>query len=299
MKRLINYTAILILLMAAACKKEAALTPTEKPEDVYGDHTLPQGNHPYDADIVAFFKKYNTLILYKYKPNDLYHNQADWLGGAYDATTNKTRGGLFDVPSEETYVGKQLDLMKEVMLKFYPDDFLLKGLPKKVFLVDSFFLADRGTGTPQYNLTENLFAYTGSDFLLFTYGGSRIETITQEEKNLLKGKVNTVWLSTLTERQIVKRQSAFHALTDYNNIDYWYPQDQGIIDYYKSTPEKDWNCFVETIVSKPYSELIAPGGELHPSFDTKGLIRKKYDILINYFRNAFGIDLQAIGNAGH
>ena len=31
--------------------------------------------------------------------------------------------------------------------------------------------------------------------------------------------------------------------------------------------------------------------------DVNGYIRKKYDSLVNKFKNAYGIDLQAIGNA--
>jgi len=37
---------------------------------------------------------------------------------------------------------------------------------------------------------------------------------------------------------------------------------------------------------------------LHPGVDTKGLIRKKYEIVIAYFKSTFGVDLQAIGDAG-
>jgi hypothetical protein len=37
---------------------------------------------------------------------------------------------------------------------------------------------------------------------------------------------------------------------------------------------------------------------LSPDTDTKGVYRQKYDVVINYFKITFGVDLQAIGNAG-
>ena len=73
--------------------------------------------------------------------------------------------------------------------------------------------------------------------------------------------------------------------------------EQGVIDYYRRSPDQDWDAFMETIVSNTYTTLTSSGGVLHPGIDTKGVIRKKYDVMIAYFKNAFGVDLQAIGNA--
>ena len=38
-------------------------------------------------------------------------------------------------------------------------------------------------------------------------------------------------------------------------------------------------------------------GILNPVKDVNGLIRKKYEILVNSFKENYGIDLQAIGDA--
>ena len=37
-------------------------------------------------------------------------------------------------------------------------------------------------------------------------------------------------------------------------------------------------------------------GILHPDIDKKQMIRKKYDYMINHFKEEYNIDLQAIGD---
>src|SRR5687767_1853430 len=118
MRSIINrLTAFLCLCcFVTACKKEEKLSPTEEKENVYGDHTLPQGNHAYDADILQLFQKYNTLFLYKYVHHDLYYSQgyySGYTGGTYDPVKDSvTRVGYFDVPANEAWIGQQLNLLK-------------------------------------------------------------------------------------------------------------------------------------------------------------------------------------------
>jgi len=64
------------------------------------------------------------------------------------------------------------------------------------------------------------------------------------------------------------------------------------------TREKDWDKIIEAIVSNSYDVLTSSGNILSPDTDTKGVYKKKYDVVINYFKTTFGVDLQAIGNAG-
>jgi hypothetical protein len=299
MKTLVYIPAVLLLL-TTGCKKEGKLTPSEQPEKgVYSDPSLPQGNHPYDADILQLFQKYSTFFLYKYIPNDLYFNINTYTGGTYDPATDKTtRGGYFDVPANEAYVGMQLDMLKDIWLKYYPDTLLKKGLPQKVYLLDSLYYAYPGPGKPVDNWPEMYDTYWGNDFIAVAWGGTRIQSITKAEKYTLKGTLNALFLTFAHKRGAVKRSTAFTSLTDYKAVTYTNYRDYGIIDFYRKSQEEDWNVFMETIVSNSYAALTAPGGVLHPGVDTKGVIRKKYDIVIAYFQSVFGVDLQAIGNAG-
>lgn len=295
-----SFTALLLLfVLAAGCKKEKALTPSGKKENEYGDYSLPQGNHPYDADIVQLFRKYNTLFLYKYVSHDLYYQVGDFTGGTYDAVKDSvTRYGYFDVPAGEAYVGKQLDLLKDTWLKFYPDAVLTAMLPKKVFLLDSIYFANMGAGKPIDNIDFSHFpdTYTGEDFIAVTWGGPRIDAMSADRKYTYKSAVNTTFLTIARQKGLIMRSTAFTALTDYKSVNWANYNEMGVIDWLSTSPDVDWDTFVTTIVSNTYNQLTSPGGVLSPDVDTKGLIRKKYDIMIAYFQSVYGVDLQAIGN---
>ena len=301
MKQSIYLLTVVLLSssLLAGCKKEAKLTPTTTPEDVYGDSTLPQGNHPYDADILQLFKKYNTLFLYKYKPHDLYYNVTDYIGGTYDTASDQTtKPGYFDVPADEAYVGVQLDLLKELWLNYYPDSLLKKGLPQKVYLVDSFYLAYSGPGKPLDNYPTFLEAFKGGDYILATWGSARITNIALADKYALKSQLNADFLDLAHAQGAVTRSPAFTALTDYSAVNYYTADALGVIDYYNhGTPDTDWDLYMETIVSNSYATLTSPGNILSPDRDTNGIFLKKYNIMIAYFQSVFGVDLQAIGNA--
>ena len=68
--------------------------------------------------------------------------------------------------------------------------------------------------------------------------------------------------------------------------------------------EDDVNYYIEAIISTSYEDLNSEynnvdsyKGVLNPIKDVNGLIRKKYDILVNYFKGEYGIDLQKIGDS--
>ncbi|NII27556.1 hypothetical protein HB364_20910 [Pseudoflavitalea sp. X16] len=301
MKIATNLFIALLLLscLVTGCKKEGKLTPSEEKEGVYGDHTLPQGNHPYDADILQLFQKYQTLFLYKYVPHDLYYNINYYLGGVYDPVKDSTtKHGYFDVPAKEAYVGKQLDMLKDIWLKYYPDALLKQALPKQVYLLDSLYYAYNGPGKPLDNWPSFLDFYQGPDYFAVSYGGTYLDNITAAEKYALKSQLHTATLMLARLKGAIKPTAAFAAVTNYSTLVWnnYYPQ--GALGYWLLDAGKDLDLYMKAIVSNSYAELTAPGGILHPAVDTKGLIKKKYDMVIAYFQSTFGIDLQAIGNAG-
>jgi hypothetical protein len=290
---------------AVACEREEALTPTGT-EDIYGDLTLPQGDHPYDATIRTWFEKYNTLFLYKYVPHDLYYHPNRWLGGTYDPVRDTTYAGFnaqnntgyFDTPADEQYIGEQLALIQEVLLDFYPEAYLKQCLPKKVFLMDSIYWSTSRKGKPLVNLCQT---YRGGDFISISWGAERVLTITPGEKRILRDSLNAAFLSTAITRGGATRTAAFEAVSNYidPNI-YTRYKELGILDPWVRDAAADWRLFLATIASTSYAELTADAGPknfLHPSFDVNGLVRIKYDLVIAYFREEHGIDLQAIGNS--
>lgn len=296
----INYwvVALCLTLGFAGCKKEGALEASTDRESIYSEYDLPQGNHPYDNDIKDLFNRYNTLFLYKYKPNDIFYNTDQYLGGSYSSEENITKNGLFDVKSDEAWVGQQIDLLKVLWLNYYKDDFL-KRLPLKVFMVDSLYSAKDGTGRPETLINNNFLARKGIDHLLVTYGSSRIATMTKKEKYEYKKALHRTFLDNVNlpvtnEFALVSNYTIF---SNVNNKQYMHFY--GFINWENSkTPQDDWKVFMDAIIDQPYSVWISDGplGFLHPTKDTQKRILQKYNLIIEHFKDKYQIDLQKISN---
>lgn len=101
----------------------------------------------------------------------------------------------------------------------------------------------------------------------------------------------------LADKELIKRSTAFTSVTNYGaSMTAANMYEFGILHYSYRTIAGDWEQYVKAIVSTPYEQLIAPGGILHPDIDKKQMIRKKYDYMINHFKEEYNIDLQAIGD---
>ncbi|MDR1274075.1 MAG: hypothetical protein LBK12_05955 [Odoribacteraceae bacterium] len=313
---------ILLLLAwaAAACYKEETLTRTGEPENVYSEYTLPQGNHPYDTDILDFFRQYSTLILYKYEPHDIFWNEATSIGPfkwhPEDPATS-AQGYYYTLASEE-YIGDQLDLIRNKFFRHFSRPEVLKTLlPKKIFLADTFgiqYLTWAGNIPSGKGSFYTVNAYMGIDYMLFSFGGLRLATMTAAEKNTYKYDAFNNFFTKLTALGKLAPPAAFSASTVYTNA--WPPAaDKGGMGVMPNqngslNPTSDWNAYVSVILRTPYNELIAQPtlsdtglpsttvftGYLHPDIDINGKIREKYDIMLAYFNETFGIDLQGIGN---
>ena len=57
---------------------------------------------------------------------------------------------------------------------------------------------------------------------------------------------------------------------------------------------QDFSSYTQAIMSHTTAELEAT--ILSPQKDTKGIVRRKYNIVLNYFREKHNLDLAAIGN---
>jgi len=289
---------LLMLSVAGCVKKEEAITPKTDPVQVYGDHTLPQGDHEYDTELVALYKKYNTLILYKYLPKDVYWNVNNSIEVFYDENTNRTVAGYQYTPAEEAYIRPQLNLLKEQVFKYFPDEFLKKNLPRKILLMDKFFYVYGGTGRPEQ---QSKFPYAGTlgfDYLGITGGNAGITGMTPEQKRAWRVEIIAAFLQKLTNDGVIPRISAFTALTNYSLA---MPTNEamygnGIIIWAYRTPNYDWDAYLKMLTTTTDAALNAPGGFWNPGIDNKGTIRKKSDVMINYYKTKYNIDLRAIAN---
>lgn len=287
---------ILGVVLAVGCYDEDALTSTETPEYNY---TLPQGDHPYDAKIVDWFDRCGFYILYKFEPRDAYWNIRTWLGADADGATYLS---FLAPPANEAYVDGMLDVLERKMLNFYPDTMLRRCMPIKVLLCDSI---RKSSSDPGY-----LFQF---DCLLLSGAKGKLQSKQPSEMDVLKSGLNYDFLERLRTNGKITLSDEFFTVSSYNET---YDSKTKVVYSYgyintwsqKKGKDYDWKEFVEAIVKTPYKELTAEPdspdyawqdfkGILHEKRDVKGLIRKKYDIMIRYFKDMYGVDLQKIGDA--
>ncbi|MDR1415231.1 MAG: hypothetical protein LBI96_05415 [Odoribacteraceae bacterium] len=303
MKNKVFYFAVALALVA--CAKEESIQHYEGTENVYGDHTLPQGNHDYDAFIVDFLDKYNTLVLYKYVAHDVYWNVTNNVVRPVelDSVGNVAVVGYRYALADEDFIGEQLELIRQKFLRHYPDEFLAGMLPKKILLARSFVsVALTGVET-------NAAPFSGYDYLLFPYGGAEVQALTNAQVNDFRTRASEVFLRRLVNNGKIERDPVFLSISNYASPGSGNAARivAGFITPSAITREDDWNAYVAAIVATPYDTLVAPRGTLPvtdfnrrgmlaPEYDTGGLIRKKYDAMVAYFRDVHDVDIQAIGN---
>lgn len=302
MKDMKKFTLYLLMACIAmtACYDEGELKPSEEPELIYGKYTLPQGDHDYDDDIVKFYHDYSSLILYKFTSKDF-----GWFPtGNVDFDITKDTviipggGRKYDVlPANEEYVGKQLELLHDKWFGYLSDTLMLM-LPQKILLCERLDWVECGLGhapvAPSERGTVNV--YSGFYHIAVNWGNEKILTMTPEERNLFKIDVCTAYLDKI--RSTLGSPESFFIVTKYSdNITADKIYENGILDLnHRTSKEDDWFDYIKLAIANPISKLEGEGGVLNPAVDVNGLIRQKYDIMVNFFKTVYKFDIQAIGN---
>ncbi len=312
-KYILSMMAICALLTLNSCKKsEEALTPS----GITDGYVLPQGNNAFDQTIVDDYTKYNTYLLYKFDREDIY-----WTPTGYTIPT-LTNGywspGHEVAMAEETYIPAQLELIKTSLFDLYPEKFLKKFLPSKILLcskVDS--IAMGFDANWQYvKLQKSVGAYSYYNTICVNYGNVNITTMTAADKTAFLKKVNAMLVENFLSRGLTAPTNIFINSADYATAMTTYAQSygKGIISGYSGiTPLGDWGAYIKAMVTLSETQLNMdvempeswvyptpePLGILNPKIDINGQIRKRYDIVRDYFITEYGIDLQTIGNAAN
>lgn len=260
------------LMVFTACRKEKILTPSV---DVPG-YTLPQGNHSYDDSIVKFYQKYNCYILYRFTHADF----------AYNYTTMRPDSAFSANPA---YIGNALRFFYDQLVTLYPESFLKKTLPFKVLLASYIGTASKRDTTG--------FASTISA-LTIGWADSTLVNKTPAEIKKLRGFLHRFYMERAYRVKSVDIPQAFIRLApyEYNEVQPYNKYAKGVIgNMYGADMSvvSDFLDYIEAITSHSKAELEAT--LLSPAVDTKGLIRRKYEIVVNYFTNNFDTNLQAVG----
>ncbi|WP_316808069.1 putative zinc-binding metallopeptidase [Pedobacter agri] len=281
----IKYSALVIAftLLFSGCKKEeAALTPSE----LTVQYQLPQGNHDYDPTIVSLNQRYGSFFLYKFGLLDFTYAPVYIPGGFTDTYT-------VDQP-DEAYVGKVLTFLQNNWLNYYPDAFLKANLPFKVLMGQN--LRTKATTPTYYTVLSNYNQMTVSNV------SAAFDAMTAAQKKTYVNTLHTEFFNYILNRGKLDVPAEFSTVTNYTlpgSTTLYYAQGYLSITNAFATENKmikDFLSYIALITSKTKSELDAT--VLKSTTDTAGLIKKKYDIIINYYKTKYNIDLQAIGNAG-
>lgn len=284
MKTLIHLTLItLFSLTIIGCKKkEAALAPSE----MTIQYQLPQGNHDYDPELVELNKRYGTFFLYKFSAVDFAASPVYVSGSINDTYT-------VDI-ADEAYVGKVLAFVKRNWLNYYPDEFLKANLPFKVLLGQKLRLKASPTAT--YSAISNYNQMTLSNF------SAAFDSMTDTQKKAYANSLHSELFNFILSRGKLDIPAEFIPVTNYTatGVTFANYYSFGYVSYTVAVGDnklnKDFVSYVALITSKTKAELDAT--VLSPTTDTAGLIKKKYNFIINYYKTKYNIDLQAIGNAG-
>lgn len=288
MKKILAFICFILFLVSCAEDDQIGEIPALTPE-----YVLPQGKSPADDRIVGLYNKYGTYVLYDYTDMDISWLQVD--------VNNVWNGYTYTLPDPQ-YAGEMLDFLEESWFRFYPEEFHQKFMPYKIFLTSTLkYESDYDQKVTEYFVritqTQIVISYC-SDTL------RKMSVATKNKfKNTLQAELWGIWLSEFS----IPRE--FYGISNYNTVasndpDAWnYARKLGFVADSKGnewSTQDPWpnNRLNET--SDLYAFLSGMRNRTSAQWSADlqyPLIKKKYDILRNYFLENYGFDIQEIGNS--
>lgn len=289
-----------------ACSKDN--NPPQVSEKSTQRYQLPQGNAAFDNAILDYYNRYNSYILYKFSDVDFNYQLSYNLATPPVGNTAASPGPVVMRGGDSIAIQSALDFMDKYWFSFYPEDFKKKYLPQKILLA-GLIHTTRWNGTTKVYDTPRvnpvIIPIEGIDHLTLPKIDTAFNTYPLASKLLLKAQLNKLFLKHLMYPLVssvpanVPVPADFFKVSDYSvgsltkATMYKYGYDT-IVSGRAPDPMIDLLAFIDTICAKPKASLDAY--MLSPAVDVQGLTRKKYDLLVNYFKTNYNVDIQAIGN---
>ena len=314
-KKIINISfGFTLLFFAYSCNNEDDVCISEKSETRFD---IPQGNHDFDEQIVAWSKDYDINVLYKFTLPDL----------NYNFTASKELNYKITQWADEEGIRAAVRFLKEDFIDLYPDSIKKTLLPSKILLAGMLYPEDK------YEPLLDTIAYSQNCKLGIIIQGLDHITLPRVDKEFvsrisiptyrkrMKLAVNRTFINFLlfpTDENIAQLPStdiintfcsSSQVHTSHPNITSPYsyenswtnPEDtyklgflEGNYNSYskKYTPfseNEDLTCYIDFIFTQSKSEL-----ETNPIYTKYPLVKEKCDYLIKTFAQ-YGIDLHSIG----
>jgi hypothetical protein len=300
-------TIICSTVMMLSCNKDN--NPTQVSEKSTTRYQLPQGSASFDTEILNLFQKYDSYILYKFSDIDFNYQFSYNFANPPVGSGNATTGPVVMRGGDSIAIQSALDFINTYWFSFYPDNFKKKYLPQKILLAGLIYTT-RYNGTTKIYDTPRVNPYTlpieGVDHITLPKIDTAFNSYPLASKLLLKAKLNSLFLKHLMYPVIntipapVPVPADFFKVSDYSlggitrELKYKYGFDTLGVVGRAPTPIVDMVGFLDSICAKSKSQLDAY--MLNPNVDVLGLTRRKYELLVNYFKTNYNVDIQAIGN---
>jgi hypothetical protein len=300
-------TVIGSTLLILSCNKDN--NPPQVSEKSATRYQLPQGNASFDAAILDLFQKYDSYILYKFSDVDFNYQFSYNLASPPFASISAVTGPVVMRGGDSIAIQSALDFMNTYWFSFYPEDFKKKYLPQKILLAGLVYTTRWNNTTKIYD-TPRVNPYTipieGVDHITLPKIDTAFNSYPLASRLLLKAKLNSLFLKHLMYPVIntipapVPAPAEFFKVSDYSlggitsALKYKYGFDTIVTGGKAPMPIIDMMGFLDSICAKSKSQLDA--NMLNPNVDVMGLTRRKYELLVNYFKANYNVDIQAIGN---
>jgi hypothetical protein len=289
---ILSFSLIYILLFSSCFKNEEIIGDLEEPR-----FHLPTGDSEIDQYIRNYYNKYNSYLLYDYAELDYTWSVTQILSLTLIKQTNE------DLLFEGT------KYLEKTWGDYYTDEFKKDFFPYKIFLADSVISSSLSMGD------KDEVCYPNINTLCVGLIREGIESLTPDSLLYIRGEINaTFWGKYLYKNNYVTVADNFFKISGDENYDsnlrnnpenegvpadeidlktygFWV-REEGPSSYYVMSPNytQDVYRFVFEITTHTKEEMDAKM-EGYPK------LIEKYKVLINHFKEHYGVDLQAIGDA--
>lgn len=301
------YIIMGLLFVNVSCSED---TKIGLPVEIITDYVLPQGDASDEANarIQEIYDTYGSYVLYNYTQKD-----ALWKQAAGTSAVQKYVIQMGDVQ----YVDKMLDFIDDIWLQFFPNEFLKKGgFPYRVFLADVIYQDKSTEWTPNRYIYSNQMLNDNS--LSIAGMNEELAAMDATTKKARQAElINTMWNYYLAEG-FLDVPDEFYEGTDYTTTPDSLPsvsadqlekyRKRGFIPRSYSTAgvAVEWYSYAEAwnyaktrdLESYMYHLFNRTREQMaiyldNPEYE---LIQNKWNVLIDYYKDKYGIDVWKIGN---
>lgn len=318
-----NFTSVLAQIIGVliigqiytACSKDV---PLGDPIDVNAGYELPQtgASDEDNARIMDIYEKWSSYVLYDLDSTDVYWKQVAGTASSSSTVYVYKEG-------DPKYVGDMLDYLDEIWWHYFPDDFLRSGgIPFRVYLVEEYYYyRDWGSSGVSPNTYLD---YQLEDNSIIVSGMSKVAGYDEATKRAKKGALLFDLFNSWVSSSLISTPSEFYTISDYSSepditLEYdpeagkdYYSDDEidilrnrGFIPKY-SDPYSVYNeiytysgQWTYTDPKSPdfsayISQILNATDEQAQEFLKYETVATKWNMIIDYYKDNYGIDLRAI-----